>query len=93
MESEQSRGWPTVDPHAADRTKVTPPLVREDRSLLRCADKLGSAVRGADDITTTRLTAEACRAVEQLVHQLTHLQKTQQCRAREAIRRGRCPPR
>ncbi|MEO8898394.1 MAG: hypothetical protein ABI352_05380 [Candidatus Dormibacter sp.] len=94
MESEQSRGCMlTVDPHAADPTKVTASLVREARSLLRRADKLASAVRAADDTVTTRLAAEARRAVEQLVHQLTHLQQTQQRRAREAVRRGRFPPR
>ena len=84
---------PTVDPHATDRTKVTASLVREARSLLRRVDKLASAVQAADDITITRLAAEARRTVEQLVHQLTHLQQTQQRRAREAIRRGRFPPR
>ncbi len=56
---------PTVDPHAADPTKVTASLAREARSLLRRADKLASAVRAADDPTTTRLDAEARRAIEQ----------------------------
>lgn len=80
---------PIIDPPAGDPSKVTAALVREARSLQRRADKLASAVRAADDDTTTRLAGEALHAVEQLVHHLTRLQQTQQRRAREAIRRGR----
>lgn len=82
------RGMPIVEP-PSDPTKVAAALVREARSLQRRADKLASAVRAADDDTTTRVAGEALSAVEQLVHQLTRLQQTQQRRAREAFRRGR----
>ncbi len=80
---------PSVDSHPADPTKLTAVLVREARSLLRRTDKLAAAVSAADDITATRLAGEARHAVEQLVHQLTRLQQTQQRRTRDAIRRGR----
>jgi hypothetical protein len=41
-----------------------------------------------DDTTTTQSAAAARDAVEQLVHQLVHLQHSQQRRTRDAIRRG-----
>ena len=80
---------PTVEPHAGDPAKLIAALVREARSLLRRADKLAVAVGTTDDLTTSRLADEARRAVEQLVHQLTRLQQTQQRRTRDALRRSR----
>lgn len=78
-----------VEPQATDPAKVAASLVREARSLLRRADKLAVSIRATDDDTATRLAADVRRAVEQLVHQLSRVQQTQQRRAREAIRRGR----
>ena len=79
---------PMIDPQSADPSKVTASLVRDARSLLRRADKLASAVTAADDTTTTQSAAAARDAVEQLVHQLVHLQQSQQRHTRDAIRRG-----
>ena len=79
---------PMIDPQSADLSKVTASLVRDARSLLRRADKLASAVTAADDTATTQSAAAARDAVEQLVHQLVHLQQSQQHRTRDAIRRG-----
>ena len=79
---------PMIDPQSADLSKVTASLVRDARSLLRRADKLASAVTAAADTTTTQSAAAARDAVEQLVHQLVHLQQSQQHRTRDAIRRG-----
>jgi uncharacterized membrane protein YccC len=80
---------PMIDPQSADLSKVTASLVRDARSLFRRADKLASAVAAAEDTTTTQSAAAARDAVEQLVHQLVHLQQSQQRRTRDAIRRGR----
>jgi hypothetical protein len=64
-------------------------LLREARSLLRCADKLLAGVAAVDDAVTTGLATEARRAVEQLVHELARLEQRRERRARDAVRRRR----
>ncbi len=68
--------------------KHTAALVKEARALQRRASKLAAAA-GREDLATARLLAEAETAIQRAVDHLASLERTQQRRIRDAIRRGR----
>ena len=70
-------------------TKVLAGLLRDARSLLRRADKLTHSLSGVDDATTQALSDEVRDSVDRLVHRLATVEREQQQRERQAVRRGR----
>lgn len=82
---------PSTDPVDAARTaKATEALLREARSVQRGMDKVAAAAAASvEDPTAQRLAVDARSAIEDLVRHLMRLQRIQQRRAQEALRRSR----
>jgi hypothetical protein len=81
---------PSVDPVAAAHDlKDTAAVLREARSLLRRAEKVGAAAAAIADPETHRRASAAREAAEELVGHLARLERLQQRRAQEALRRTR----
>jgi hypothetical protein len=74
---------------AAHAAKDTAAVLREARSRLRRVEKVAVAAAGIADPETQSRASTAREAVEQLVDHLIRLERIQQRRAQEALRRAR----
>jgi hypothetical protein len=88
--SDQTQPMESGDPVAATHAaKDTAAVLREARSLLRRVEKVAVAAAGVADPETQSRASTAREAVEQLVDHLIRLERIQQRRAQEALRRAR----